>query len=111
MSGIYDSDFNLVLGRRLGVLIPGMSVQLHTASKNLKFNISKLCMSHKLMILRSVLHSWATSYRYHEVPKLVCVFGCSIMCPRPANDSPCDNMEHYLMCPILWKIVGDAYKY
>ena len=61
----------------------------------------------KIIVMRSVLNGWVTSYRYHEHIALPCVFGCKLFHPIHP-DGYKDTLTHYLQCPLLWKIVADV---
>jgi len=50
--------------------------------------------------LKTVTSAWCTSYRMHETHKLCCIFGCRT-CP--------DRIDHYIICPILWSLLDDAF--
>ena len=50
--------------------------------------------------LRTVVGGWTTSLRMHEIHPLPCIFGC-LDCV--------DNLEHYMLCPILWNISCEIY--
>jgi len=55
--------------------------------------LNRIPATHAWQILRSWSHSWITSWRMHEVPRSVCIFGC-------VGES--DSESHYLCCPFIW---------
>ena len=100
------SDWPALLERRLLTLLPRDKVKIQLASGNLFVSLDKCNLSAKVMVIRSVLNSWATSDRYHEQIPLGCVFGCNLL-QHPVRCSVYyrDDLAHYLVCPLLWKIV------
>ena len=50
--------------------------------------------------LKTVAGAWTTTFRMHEDKLWQCIFGCQ-SCP--------DTLSHYLECPILWQIAGEAF--
>ncbi len=44
---------------------------------------------------KTLINSWATTYRYQERVKLPCIFGC---------DEMKDDLKHYLCCEPLWTL-------
>ena len=72
-----------LLDRRIAVLAPGTDLTADSMFSTIAICIRKLSPSNKIMILRSIVHSWATSYRYHERNKLQCIFGCGACGPHP----------------------------
>ena len=52
-----------------------------------------------MAFIKTLVNSWATSRRYHENPRLNCIFGC------PAGNGGDDDLLHYLKCPALWGII------
>ena len=49
--------------------------------------------------LKAIGGGWTTSVRMHESISLPCIFGC-LDC--------LDNLQHYLVCPILWQLAKEA---
>ncbi len=47
--------------------------------------------------LKTVSGGWCTTYRMHELVKWPCIFGCEA----------CDEITHYLECPILWQFATE----
>ncbi len=43
-----------------------------------------------MRVLKTWIHSWAASDRFHENPRLPCLFGC---------EGQLDKLAHYLLCP------------
>lgn len=98
-------DWIPLLSRRLAVLCQGEQLDTHSASWFFFFALDSESNSVKIMALRTLLNSWATSWRYHENVQLSCVFGCGSVRPLPAGLLPPDSLQHYLSCPILWRIL------
>ena len=42
-----------------------------------------------MQVIKTWVNSWATSYRYHEEPRLPCLLGCA---------NGCDAQHHYVYC-------------
>ena len=103
------SDWELLLRRRLSVLLPDCSVNIPRACRNLVESLAHSPLSQKMMIIRTIVNSWATSCRYHEKVILDCVFGCNNDHPLLSDTVKKDELSHYLVCPRLWKIVDQAY--
>ena len=51
-----------------------------------------------MTIIKTWSNSWTTSARFHDGKLVHCCFGCLAK----------DDIEHYLPCSPLWKIVADA---
>jgi len=96
-------DWIPLLGSRLATLCEGEQIDLHNASCFFFFAIENESNSIKIMALRTLFNSWATSRRYHENVQLSCVFGCGSLHP-PGRDLS-DSLVHYLVCPLLWRIL------
>ena len=60
------------------------------------------------MVVKTVCNSWATSHRFHEDEIRGCVFGCNLVKPQVENCDPYDSQSHYVVCPNLWRVVGDV---
>jgi len=50
-------------------------------------------------IFKTLINSWATTYRFNENNKLPCIFGCT--------DAK-DELQHYLCCPPMWTIAASS---
>ena len=62
----------------------------------------------KVIVLRNLVNSWTTSYRFHEAVLLPCVFGCSLQYPeKEVATFSRDELAHYLVCKPLWRLVSD----
>ena len=62
-----------------------------------------------MMVLKTIVNSWTSSYRYHESVLLECVFGCHLLHPLPPGAAYHDSLEHYLVCKKLWRIIEDIF--
>lgn len=78
---ILDSAPLELLGRWLNVLCPGHSLDIGSASWFFRWAMRHQSATVKIMALRTILHSWSTSSRYHEMVTLGCVFGCRCLGP------------------------------
>jgi len=75
------------------------------------------CQPHvRMACIKTILNTWTTSHRFHEEIRLPCIFGCSMVYAEgepevlPVGIHPLvDDLRHYLQCPTLWNIVGNAY--
>ena len=65
----------------------------------LRSDIRKSPSPTQTCFLKTVINSWATSYRYGEVLLLPCILGCK---------EEKDELQHYLMCPSLWTLAVSA---
>ena len=64
-------------------------------------------LNNKVIVLRSLVNSWTTSYRFHEAVCLPCVFGCSVQYPKKVDATLSrDELAHYLVCKPLWRLVS-----
>ena len=50
-------------------------------------------------IFKTLINSWATTYRYHESIKFPCIFGCT-------NSE--DSLQHYLCCSPMWTLAASC---
>jgi len=50
-------------------------------------------------VFKTLINSWSTTCRYHEVVLWPCIFGC--------NDCK-DELKHYLSCPPMWALAVSA---
>ena len=69
------------------------------------FALEQESNSVRIMALRTLLNSWATSRRYHENIQLSCVFGCGSLHPLLPGSDVSDSLAHYLVCPCLWHLL------
>ena len=85
---------------KLSVLAPSPEFQVTPQTVAQLFTEVRSIPSHsQTCFLKSVINSWATSYRYGENPLLPCIYGC--------NDEM-DNLKHYLVCDPLWTLAVSA---
>jgi hypothetical protein len=62
------------------------------------FAVMRRMRKHEVMqILKTWMNSWSTSHRYHENPRLSCLFGCS---------SCTDSLTHYVACPAINEVIS-----
>ena len=99
------ADWEPLLKRRFEKLSIDLSPAL--SAEWLQIIFPKIPMTHRLVILRTITNSWATSHRFNEPNKHVCIFGCTALRPRlPGSDPPPkDDLSHYIRCPVLWGVV------
>jgi len=93
-----------LLGRRIATLCTGTVFVPHEAAWWFAWHLRAASPSIKVIMLRTVSNSWATSHRVEQCQDSCCVFGCGLVHPL-VDTVPKDNLQHYLICPILWKIV------
>ena len=63
----------------------------------------------RVIWLKSIAGSWTTSDRMDELHTLGCVFGCDTNIDvGSCSIEPGDNIKHYLFCPALWAMAGEA---
>ncbi len=59
-------------------------------------------------VIKTFVNAWTTSFRMSEPIVRLCLFGCRPCTRTLAShsffDAARDTTEHYLVCPILWKI-------
>ena len=72
----------------------------HNAGMDFQFkdacNILRSLRKHDAMqVIKTWVNSWATSYRYHEEPRLPCLLGCV---------DGCDAQHHYVYCTHIRQI-------
>ena len=101
-------DWVELVARRVKIMIPNIPRHFNyfVACCNFEFHLTGFSSPVKMMAIRSLAHSWATSYRYHESTLLPCVFGCKLMGPLATNSDLHDTMAHYLVCPRLWSTIA-----
>ena len=101
-------DWHALVARRLHALCPGFNGNVHYALANLEPRLKLLDGTCSIAVIKTLCNSWCTSHRYHETVTHTCIFGCGSRHPAwPADIFP-DNLQHYLVCPILWMIIRDA---
>ena len=93
------------LRKRIVTLCPGIPIDIQNASKHCIESFKQLHPSELVMCLRTLANAWTTSYRYHETPLLPCIFGCNIFRPVLKGVYYKDDLQHYLVCKQLWKLV------
>ena len=105
LCSMLPSDFNKLINDRCDVLCPQQVFSPPRATGSLFNHLKSVSHSSAVMVLKTVVNSWTTSYRFHESVLLKCVFGCSCLHPLPLDFHPIDEVEHYLKCGRLWRII------
>ena len=94
--------------RRLAILCPGYVFNTPATINRWVLSLGEKSLNIKVIVLRALVNSWTTSYRYHEALLLPCVFGCSKRYPKKVDETLTrDELAHYLVCPPLWRLVSD----
>ena len=90
------------------MLCPGYIFNISSTVASWVGSLRELSLNNKVIVLRSLVNSWTTSYRFHEAVLLPCVFGCSKVFPKKEDSNfPRDELAHYLVCRPLWRLVSD----
>jgi len=94
LMGYFSAHISEIIFRRVSDLFLPHPVYRSSFNFDGAFQVMRKLRKHDCMrILKTWVNSWNTSYRYHETPRLPCVFGC---------DGMKDELAHYVMCPILF---------
>ena len=93
-----------LLGRRIATLSPCSVFVPHEVAWWFAWHLKAASPSIRVIMLRTVSNSWATSHRVEQCQDSCCVFGCGLVHPL-LDTVPKDTLQHYLNCPVLWKIV------
>lgn len=86
------------------VICKGYDNTNEIAITNLEPRLSALLAQHVMIVVKSLINSWATSTRFHEQLGLPCAFGCVSNHPVQSDCDHSDSLRHYSTCPILWNI-------
>ena len=101
--------FCQVLGDRCDFLCPGEVRDLDKACKSLCFHLRNLPVKVCMPVVKTIVNSWSTSYRYHERAKLKCVFGCALIHPSRPGVKSIDCLSHYIVCKRLRCLLEDLF--
>lgn len=93
-----------LLGRQIVTLCLGSVFVPHEIAWWFAWHLKAASPSIRVIMLRTVSNSWATSHRVEQCRSSCCVFGCGLVHPL-LDTVPKDTLQHYLECPVLWKIV------
>ena len=99
-----ETEWIELLGRRIATLCPGTVFVPHEVAWWFAWHLKAASPSLRVIMLRTVSNSWATSHRVEQCLESCCVFGCGLVHPL-LDTVPKDTLQHYLNCPVLWKIV------
>ena len=104
MSQMHQSNLFETIEKRLNMLFQPYTLGFRNSiSLELCFGILKgNRMSDIVKVIKCWTNAWASSFRYHEVNLLPCLFGCK----------DCrDELNHYLQCPhlfALWRFLAGS---
>ena len=106
-----EDDWLLLFCRCIRVLFgPNLILIPVVASDCFWSSMAKRSLSVQIMALRTILHAWTTSHRYHEDRRLKCIFGCHVIGPQsPQLSLKLDTLTHYMVCPRLWSLVAELW--
>ena len=108
ISNSLASGMDELVARRLAVLCPGFVFNISATMARWVDSLREKSLNNKVIVFRSLVNSWTTSYRFHEAVLLPCVFGCSLQYPKKEDATfSRDELAHYLVCKPLWRLVSD----
>ena len=63
-----------------------------------------------MIVIKTLANSWATSTRYHEDIRKMCLVGCHCFLDveEAESETPTDSLAHYLACPLFWSLISSA---
>ena len=94
---LYTNTLHGLFAKRLSALLPNNMAELVHVDWNKICSLLRSMRMHSAMcVIKTFTNSWPTTARYHHDTVLQCIFGCG---------NRCDELEHYLQCPRLWRVV------
>jgi len=97
---LYPDDISATIVRRISKHFPSISrFATPEALKSLQVFLCDLPTCVSQQVLRTLVNAWLTTSRMHDSFCNRCVFGC----PSP------DALEHYVLCPVLWRVIGRVF--
>ena len=80
-SALFTNDIGAHLGSSLKRMLPAFAESIGAIDWNLVAQVCNgLSLHISMSLLKTCANAWATSHRYHENPRLECVFGCMCFC-------------------------------
>jgi len=98
MGELYPDKIEHLFERRARSLVPSRPLDIDQLD-DIRPLLVKLTVPVATYILKTWAGAWCTSARFHEEVRLPCLYGC--------RGEP-DALQHYLVCPRLWRTVAVA---
>ena len=99
VKAIRPDSLDVLFTRRLAKMLPDRLADIDLIDWERFRSVMRRCNPYPAMaVVKTIANSWCTSYRYHETPRLTCLFGCAAR----------DDQVHYIQCTQLWQAVRAA---